>query len=180
MGISLPPPKCLAEVRTSPAAPPDILLDTLCDWPNRFFALACPCGEALFSATGEMSLNTLIDQLLIYGPLTIHCAACARSALVFDPRLHGLDAEIDHFPPTAIETPANRATFRCPTCRQTTFGLVARFEYPDNLLEALAAGVDPGHPTHVGREQDLFTWFTLVGRCSACHQLTTIASQECA
>jgi hypothetical protein len=175
----LPPPKCLDAVRAWPAEPPDILLDTLTDSPNRFFSVGCPCGGTLFSVSGQITRNILIDQDLVYGPATVHCTQCDRRAVVFDPRLHGFDVELDHFPPTSAQSSPERG-FVCPTCGHTVFGLVARFEYPARLLEALDSGIDPGYPANVGRERDLFTWFTLIGLCSACRQHTTVVSQECA
>ena len=59
-------------------------------------------------------------------------------------------------------------------------GLRPAHRVTSNAQHALESGVDPEYPTNVGLEQDLFTWFTLVGLRSTCHQNTTIASQECA
>jgi len=175
----MPPPRCLNHLRASPAEGPDILLDTLTDSPNQFFSLECDCGNHQFSASGKHTLNMLIDQVLLYGPVTVSCNACHHGTLVFDPRLHGYDVELDIFPPTSTETNPP-CVFECPACTNTTFGLVARFEYPARLLDDLESGRDPGYPAHVGRAQDLFTWFTLIGLCSACGRNVTIASQECA
>jgi hypothetical protein len=175
----LHPPACLQHVNAAQAPEPEILLDTLTESPNRFFSLSCPCGETRFLVSGEMHRNVLIDRDLIYGPVTAKCATCQRASLLFDPRVHGYDVEIDHFPPTWQATSQAR-DFECPSCTGAVFALTARFEYPAALLQALELGQDPGYPGYVGREHDLFTWFTLVGQCSTCHTLETIASVECA
>jgi hypothetical protein len=175
----LRPPRCLQQVLASPAPEPQVLLDTLTESPNRFFSLTCACGEARFTVSGELHRNVLIDQDLVYGPVTAKCMICQRDSLLFDPRVHGYDVEIDHFPGTwqASREPRD---FECPNCKAAVFALTARFEYPAALLEALDLGLDPGYPRNAGREHDLFTWFTLVGHCSSCRTLATVASVECA
>jgi hypothetical protein len=126
-----------------------------------------------------MQRNVLIDQDLIYGPVTAKCTSCGRDSLLFDPRLHGYDVETDYFLRT-WQPSSHPREFECLNCRGAGFALIARFEYPSALLEDLELGRDPRYPSHIGREHDLFTWFTLVGQCSACDTLVTIASTECA
>lgn len=103
-----------------------------------------------------------------------------KAALVFDPRLHGYDVELDHFSPE-FEATATPRDFQCPTCTASRFTLIARFEYPADLLAALESGTDTGYEGRFrGKEQDLFTFFTLIGRCTGCNTLVTIATCECA
>lgn len=157
------PPRCLELVVASPAPEPDILLDTLSDWPNRFFGIRCPCVGDQFSVSGEILRHMLIEQDVVVGPVGARCSSCGQAALVFDPRLHGYDVELDHFPPE-FESTATPRNFQCPACTASRFTLVARW-YEGRFR---------------GKEQDLFTFFTLIGRCTGCNTLATIATCECA
>lgn len=178
---TLTAPRCLDGFRTTTAAGTPVLLDTLTDAPNRFHALACRCRSEHFTVTGRVALNALIGQDVIVGPVTCRCARCRRSAVVFDPARHGYDVEVGHFPPTASAGAGGSTdSFACPGCGHTGWRLLARFEYPAALVAAIEAGEAPGYPEHVGREQDLFTWFTLIGTCGQCGVAYTIASHCCA
>ena len=173
------PPTSLRALRAVPTHAPNILLDTLTDWPNRFFFLACPCNAALFSATGEIQRHPLISQDVVVGPVTVRCSSCKQEVSLFDPSSHGYDVELDHFPPP-WRPPLAPRHFECPACMRTSFGLVARFEYPAALVAAVEGGFHTGYPHHLGREQDLFTWFTLIGVCPGCGTVSTVSSAECA
>lgn len=173
------PPTMLRAFRAVPAEAPDILLDTLTEGPNRFFSLACPCDSAQFSVTGEVERHLLIHQDVVVGAVTVQCRACMREISLFDPARHGYDVELDHFPPPPRPSVAPRH-FECPACHRTDFALVARFEYSAALVAALERGLDSGYANHPGREQDLFTWFTLIGFCSGCAAVSTVSSVECA
>jgi hypothetical protein len=63
--------------------------------------------------------------------------------------------------------------FECPTCGRQPLQAFVRFEYPDDLFEG-------DFPEFAGREQELFTWFNLVGRCPKCSQVLPVADFECA
>lgn len=180
MGKILPPPGCLGAFRVSPAEAPELLLDTYTEWPNRFFAVACRCRREVFALSGRIVHHALLGQEVVSGPVTATCGACRRAALLFDPSRHGYDVEMKHFPPEAAPPGEAVGRFGCPGCGGSTFTLVARFEYPAALVEALESGRAAGYPSHVGREQELFTWFTLAGRCTSCRKVTTVASCECA
>ena len=179
MNHPIDPPGCLCRLRTSPAQAPDLLLDTLTDWPNRFYSLGCRCGSELFSVVGELAENALIRQTVVAGPVTCRCNRCLVTVPIFDPARHGYDVEINHFPSQYVPSGVTKE-FRCPTCRQSTFALIARFEYPARLIASLEAGLPTGYVGHPGREQELFTWFTLIGRCGRCDAVTTVASACCA
>ena len=45
--------------------------------------------------------------------------------------------------------------------------------YPDDLF-------DGDFPEFTGREQDLFTWFSLLAKCCRCSQLLAVTDFECA
>ena len=172
-------PRCLREFRTQSVSGPDILLDTLTEWPNRFYALGCRhCRSGVYNVIGTLTSNVLIHQHVLGGALRCRCVHCRKTVPLFDPSRHGYDVELDHFPPRTAT--AGQQRFRCPGCDGEEFSLTARFEYPARLIAALEAGESTGYAKHHGREQDLFTWFTLIGRCAGCAALTTIASECCA
>lgn len=149
------PPRCLRELVARAAEDPGVELDALVEeWENCFFALECSCGGRSFT------VRSFIEERA-YGPIHLQCAACNRETTCFDPALHGYDVEIDHFPQPAPYRGPFRA-FACPECESERFALTARFQYPDNVRE------------------DLFSYFTLIGRCNGCNALATIASIECA
>jgi hypothetical protein len=174
-----PAPTCLKAFRTSPAESPGLLLDTLTDWPNRFHAVTCRCGGTIFHALGEIVENELIHQKVVKWAVTVECAQCRQRRSLFDPSRHGYDIELDHFP-VRRKAAGEQKPFPCPHCRGQVFSLIARFEYPPALLDAVARRIDPGYPEHKGREQDLFTFFTLIGNCRDCQTSVTISSVSCA
>src|SRR5689334_13325304 len=55
-----------------------------------------------------------------------------------------------------------------PDLRAVALEAFVRFEYPDDLF-------DGNFPEFVGREQELFTWFNLVGRCQQCFRMLPVA-----
>mgnify|MGYP001258218479 CR=1 FL=1 len=171
-------PRCLREVIAHPSDAPDLLLDTLTDWPNRFYSLSCHCRSDLFTVAGELAQNELIHQKIITGPVMSRCNHCKRAVLLFDASQHGYDVELDHF---SCQRKAifSKQSFLCPTCDNSVFALIARFEYPAGLIAALETGQSTGYSSHLGREHDLFTWFTLIGRCNHCGVITTISSECC-
>lgn len=88
--------------------------------------------------------------------------------------------------PTNMATTPSLATARAPLADKRSapclnarragdkaLHAIVRFEYPDDLLDSEGA-------KFVGREQDLFTWFSLVGRCPRCSQALLVADFECA
>jgi hypothetical protein len=108
-----------------------------------------------------------------YGPITLRCLTCTRESICFAPSEHGLDAELDHFP-SPDEPDGELRDFACPRCERTSFEVIARFEYPTTahfgqLTES------SGHA-----EEDLFTYFMLIGTCHSCGLISVIADVECA
>lgn len=59
----------------------------------------------------------------------------------------------------------------CTNCHKTEFEVFARFEYPAGLFD---------DPEFEGKEQELFSWFTGVGKCKACSTTSQFIDFECA
>jgi len=111
-----------------------------------------------------------IEQFV--GPLSLACASCAQSTIVFDPAIHGYECEIGE-ESSLLRGEGDPAEFHCPHCTSAAFSVITRFEYPDDLLEE-------ENEEFRGREQDLFTWFDLIGRCTNCRAIVEITDVECA
>lgn len=171
----LPPPKCLARFTVAPAADPGVELDTLVEeWPERSFAVACRCGGDQFTVRGHVYGEELLGIARISGAATLICGGCAGKAVAFDPALHGFDVEIDHFPAPG-PTVGGFWDFACPACARSSFVLVARFQYPAEVSKLRW----PAGACRPNRE-DLFSYFSLLGRCAGCEEWTTLQSTECA
>ena len=91
---------------------------------------------------------------------------------LLDTDVHGYDAELGHGSAT-VRAEGDRVIFECALCGRQPLECFVRFEYPDDLL-------DRDFKDFAGREQELFTWFNLVGKCPGCSKLLAVADFECA
>jgi hypothetical protein len=173
--LVLKPPRCLGAFLAHRTTDPGIDLDSLVEeWENHFFSLACPCGGTSFTVRSFIDRPKYIEEDRAYGPITLQCSTCNSARAFFDPALHGYDVEIDHFPEPG-PYPGTLREYGCPNCSARTFALIARFQYPDNVLEP-----HKGAGSYVPASEDLFTYFTLLGTCDHCEATVTISSVECA
>ena len=74
---------------------------------------------------------------------------------------------------------ANRPSSPARAAAGRALQLAARFEYPGDLIDCVHEDVDE-EPNFVGREQELFSWFTLVGTCGSCGKRQMLAEFETA
>lgn len=175
----LPVPRCLRSFDARPAIDPGVELDAVIDaWENRFLALACRCGGEALTVLAIVQPHWYLKAPVARGPLSIGCSKCRRDKAAFDPAAHGFDAELGHFPDRRkyVEAPVRYA---CPGCGKTEFALVARFQYPDSVLAPPRDGAPVPGTGRRARAEDLFSYFTLLGRCRGCGAWATIASVEC-
>ncbi|MEO8275027.1 MAG: hypothetical protein ABI639_02350 [Thermoanaerobaculia bacterium] len=171
---NLEPPRCLRSVVARAVADPGLELDAVVDeWTSVFYALACSCGSSRFAVRSFIYREEFLEQDRAYGPMAIACAECDRKSEIFDPERHGFDVEIDHFPKPGPYRGTLRE-FACASCSGKTFALVARFQYPDEVLNPLR-----GPAGFNAAREDLFSYFSLLGTCGACEAGVTIASIEC-
>ncbi len=140
---------------------------------NPVFALSCRCGsDQHYVHCHRWSNPDYRNQVVILSPLDLECAACRVITPLLDTDAHGYDAELGHGVATARGR-GERVVFECPTCGRQPIQAFVRFEYPDDLF-------DGDFPAFTEREQELFTWFNLVGRCPRCSQVLPVADFECA
>jgi hypothetical protein len=123
-------------------------------------------GEIEFPGRNPDHHNMLVS------PLALRCSACAKVSELFDTALHGYDAEAGGIS-AACRGKGERSEFACGTCGPWQMQIFVRFEYSDDLLERKIN-------EYRGREQDLFSWFTLIGKCAGCGRLIEVADFECA
>lgn len=154
------------------AVPPGVTIDAP-EHINTVFALSCRCGsDRHYIHCYRWAHPDFRNQAVILSPLDLACAACGAITPLLDTDVHGYNAELGYI--TAIARgQGERVVFECPTCGRQPFQAFVRFEYPDTLF-------DGDFPEFAGREQDLFTWFNLVGRCPQCSQVLPVADFECA
>jgi hypothetical protein len=67
----------------------------------------------------------------------------------------------------------NRVAYRCKTCGPQPMTIYGRFEYSGDRYKTSDA-------KFAGRWQDLFSWFTLLGRCLRCDELRLVTDHETA
>ena len=140
---------------------------------NPVFQLSCKCGSNTFSVYGHKWTNPDNGEIFYISPLSATCTECAKQNPIFDIQNNGYDAVLGHgtFGARGEGTPE---IFECHSCNEsTTFELFARFEYPDDMF-------DEDFDDFRGKEKDLFTWFSLHGKCTSCNTLVDISEDECA
>lgn len=140
---------------------------------NPVFALSCQCGGTRHFVHGYRWINQDFHNACVFlSPLVLECAACGKTTDLLDTDVHGYDAELGHGSAT-VRAEGDPVVFECPKCGRQPLESFVRFEYADYLFD--------GHFTDfAGREQELFSWFSLVGKCPQCSQLLAVADFECA
>jgi hypothetical protein len=132
---------------------------------NTIFAVRCPCGSRLFTALGHFDEDG--DYPL--PPVILECAGCRVEHVVFDASRHGFDGVVGNL---ANSEPEGQLDELCaadvggPPCE-----IILRFEFPSDVL---------GDPEWSGREPELFSWITIVGRNPSDGRLATLFELECA
>jgi hypothetical protein len=182
------PPTCLASFTATLAPrgePVGVRFDGHGSPDESVFRIACGCGSRLFRVKGRFyERNALGDRVNLFSdPLELTCAACARSGVIFDDRRHGYNVMIGVIELGTAESGRPRepdggvpAEHACPGCGARVAEVWARFEHcNESCDDSFAAELQTD-----GREQDYFSWFTLVGRCESCGQVTTVSEAECA
>ena len=109
---------------------------------------------------------------MFISPLALRCEARGEITELIDTDRHGYDAEIGAIVATA-RGEGDRVEHECENCGRKPLRLWVRFEYSRDLF-------DRGSGEFRGREQELFSWFSLVGQCSGCSALLPVAGFECA
>lgn len=185
------PPRCIAAFTARPASLPGVTFDghasvseldyelpqgVIIEGPEHIcplFSLACSCGGEWFFVHGYRWVNPDYGGTTVFlSPVALECQACGKLADLLDTDEHGYDAELGHGTAT-VRAEGERALFSCPDCGRQPLAVFIRFEYPDDLF-------DGDFAEFAGREQELFTWVNLTGKCPSCSRVFAIADFECA
>ncbi len=137
------------------------------------FILQCRCGKNRHRVFGYYWRNPDFRNELVYlSPLTAECIFCGKITDIIDTDAHGYDAELGGIVATARGLGA-KGEFACDQCGSRPLALCARFEFIDDSFHS-------SDKVFRGREQELFSWFTLLGKCDGCSRIMTVAEFECA
>ncbi len=161
------PPRLLAPWCPRPVPLPNWVFDGHGHAVNVAFVLACLCGSEKFDVSAHFDEETEGADGP-HGPVGIDCPACDASGDLFDPDEHGYDAEMglrekvdpgdwyDGIPSAPVAPP---------------YRVIVRLEYALDQL---------GAPDFTGREQDLFSWITILGQDAETGALVQLFEEECA
>jgi hypothetical protein len=112
------------------------------------------------------------NALAFLGPLALRCSSCERVMELFDQDRHAYDGELNGVTGN-MRVQTERVVFQCEECGPQPLRVWVRFEYPGDLF-------DEGFMEARGREQDLFSWSSVVGRCPRCSRVLPVMEFECA
>lgn len=175
------PPRCIASFAAAPVTLPDFAFEghSPASGPiegpqviNTAFSIACKCGCSSHYVHGYRWANPERDNAVLFlSPLVLECSACGKTSSLLDTDVHGYDGE-QGCSATARGL-GEPKVFECSHCGSEPFGTCVRFEYDGELFAQKVTG-------YRGREQDLFSWFTLLGRCVRCSTYFKLVDFECA
>lgn len=165
------PPACLDNYLIKATDNENLVFDGHGEETNPIFNIACKCGSEEYIVHGYNWINPDTKKTYFIGPLELECTKCNSIKEFFDIEKHGYDSQFGHGCYSASGE-GKESSYQCNNCNGTIFKLIARFEYTSDLF-------DDDFPEARGREKELFTWFSLHGRCSACSSLIEICDYEC-
>ncbi len=167
------PPRCLASYLLAAARMPDASWDGHGEELNPVFLVQCTCGGTDHAIHGFSWQNPDYPESAVFlSPIDLACTSCTKRSLLIDTDLHGYDAELGHGS-TTVRGEGDPTTFQCESCGGDSMKTLIRFEYPPDVF-------GPEFNEFAGSRSDLFTWVTVVGRCTGCDGLWTVADFECA
>jgi len=186
------PPTCVAEFLPQPAWLDHVDFDRhgfsgmypdgLLPDPNIVFAIQCQCGGNMHRIIAESEQEDIWHHknLVIAERYFLECSSCQSRHLFFDKFLHGYNAESSKIEASSwsefveadrVSGKHEKTTCKCANCKHTTFEVFARVEYPSDLFD---------EPLFEGKEQEFFSWFTGIGKCSTCSTINLFLDYECA
>jgi hypothetical protein len=188
------PPSCLKGFAARPAVVPGMgfdghagtgsFADELVPNPNVVFGLRCPCGGDVFLLGNNAGTYDIsyYKTLVLAENYDATCWACGKKTPLFDSSLHGYDAEVMRLEGNTYSRGEGQSdeghlagpttvACQCGNCKSHMLKVIVRLEYPSDLFE---------DAFFAGREEEFFSWFTVVGECTQCAALTTMVDAECA
>ena len=146
------------------------------------FAIACQCGNRTHIIVAESEYQEIWqhENLVVAERFFLECSSCHSRHLLFDRYLHGYDAETSRLEGMNLSEiirsdqplPVKEVvTCECSHYPDALFQVFTRFEYPSDLFD---------EPLFQGLEQELFSWFTGIGKCNNCSAINVFMDYECA
>ena len=141
---------------------------------NPVFQVRCKCGHDKGIIKGYFWVNpdNADNRVLFMSTISVTCAECGTTRELIDTDKHGHDVEIGGFSCTG-RSQGTEGSYQCAKCGSENMEVFMRFEYSEELF-------DDDFVEARGREQDLFSWFSLHGRCGECGTTADITDFECA
>lgn len=158
------PPRCLQGLRCKPIEALAWQFDGHGEPANAIFAIACPCGSDLFAVTTQ----TVEGEV---SSISLWCNGCEAEHVVFDPDQHGYDAEAAGRPRRSTNEDLV-GTELVAEGIDSPHRVIVRFEFPSDMLG--------GDEEWMGREQNAFSWITILACEAAGEGLGLLFEEECA
>ena len=165
------PPTCLSGFKASPSGLRGVIFDGHGSNLNKIYHLSCSCGRDSFFVLGHVRESPLNQEPIFVSPLALKCASCEKVMELIDTDKHGFNGEMGAS--STIRGTGRRTAYDHDQCGVQPFTIHVRFEHSSETLED-----STGHFT--GREQDFFSWFSLIGKCDKCKTLLHLTDFECA
>ena len=174
-------PRCLNSFQATQAPLPDMPFKGHGQALASTFQLSCHLGDRRYKAFAfiwnDKQAHPGRDAYFILPPVKALTQPNELNKHLFDADSDGYDGELGgssmRSGVTTLE--ARRIMLRCGKCQGGMFELMAHLEYPDELFAE-----DVGLADFKGREQDLFSWYTLIGSCCDCGHISILADFKCA
>lgn len=189
--LHLPPPSCLALVRTARAEGEfrrklvEAFISDATEAERRAFHLSLERPEGDYVSTrDELEVWTVgclcgEDKGKVFGvregdafsaPLFHACPACGGRSLIFDPAIHGYNAEIAKRKRKAKKAPNATFAMLCRACKNTVWRPAVIVTYQGEEPE-----VGPGK-----KVEDYFDVILVGGQCATCGDVAIKYDAECA
>lgn len=158
------------------------LVEALSESINVLFQIECQCGGKLFTLHAKEGKNEIWqnNETVIAEEYILECNKCSSRRVFFNSSRHGYDSEVmrlegllknDGDPEKdRNDRQKEERKCSCKNCNQSSFEFLTRLEYFDDLF---------GMDEFKGREQDLFSWFSGIGKCNNCNTLNLFIDFEC-
>jgi hypothetical protein len=135
-------------------------------------AIRCTCGaiDLQLKTLQRTETKGLFKKRVVVthaAPIHLSCPACSRSALLFDPAIHGWNGQ----EPGSSPSPVDEASLTLAPERGNVF-VNYSYQSPEEYAELVAEGV--------GNAEDYFDTFTVYFRPAGEQGLVQVASYECA
>jgi hypothetical protein len=166
------PPACIAAFTCTPTHVLDFTFDGHGEPVNAIFELACPCGSKLFDAYAQTDPDPDADRdpddSGLMPPVELVCASCETARVIFDPRIHGWNGVHNLAGEWNVDASLQDLYIDDLGARHH---IIVRFEHGSETL---------GDAAFTGREQDVFSWISILAKDPESDDVELLLEHECA